>query len=243
MEDLKRGMADRLVTDATIRAMVDAIVAEAEPEQVILFGSRGRGDHRTGSDVDLIVVEGEGFGPGRSRLREMTRLNAAVRDFGVTTDILVYSRAEVGYWRDSLNHVVARALREGKVVYGSGEGAVVPAAGCDHKAAREMLEAAHADLIMLEEATPRIRDETFGLHAQHATEKALKAWLALLGRKYPLVHDPGVLFQRLDAAGASTGFFRPLAHFTPFAAESATTGFPRTTVPWTAPRRSPWSAR
>ena len=83
----------------------------------------------------------------------------------------------------------------------------------------------------------------FGFHAQQATEKALKDWLALLGRKYPLVHDPGVLFQRLDAAGASTGFFRPLAHFTPFAAESATTGFPRTTVPWTAPRRSPWSAR
>ena len=35
----------------------------------------------------------------------------------VSKDILVYSRAEVEYWRDSLNHVVARALREGRVLY------------------------------------------------------------------------------------------------------------------------------
>ena len=37
--------------------MVCAIVAAADPEQVLLFGSRARGDHREHSDVDLIVVE------------------------------------------------------------------------------------------------------------------------------------------------------------------------------------------
>ena len=51
--------------DATLLdRMVQAIVNEADPEQVILFGSRARGD-----------------------------------------------------WRDSLNHVLARALREGKVLH------------------------------------------------------------------------------------------------------------------------------
>ena len=44
------------VTDALLDRMVRAIVAEVDPEQVILFGSRARGDAREDSDVDLIVV-------------------------------------------------------------------------------------------------------------------------------------------------------------------------------------------
>ena len=105
------------VTDAVIAEMVATLVKEADPEQVILFGSRGRGDARTDSDVDLIVVEAEPFGPGRDRVKEMARLYKALAGFLVPADILVYSREDVEYWRDSLNHVLARALREGKVVY------------------------------------------------------------------------------------------------------------------------------
>ena len=105
------------VTDAVIDRMVAAIVAEADPEMVILFGSRGRGDFRAHSDVDLIVIEAEPFGPDRSRHKEMVRLRQALRPFSVPVDVLVYSREDVEYWRDSLNYVLARALREGKVVY------------------------------------------------------------------------------------------------------------------------------
>ena len=103
--------------------MVRAIVAEADPEQILLFGSRARGDHAEDSDVDLIVVEAEPFGPGRSRFREINRLRRAARPPGVGAeievgvDILVYSLDEVEYWRDSINHVLARALREGTVLY------------------------------------------------------------------------------------------------------------------------------
>ncbi|MDE2978711.1 MAG: nucleotidyltransferase domain-containing protein [Acidobacteriota bacterium] len=97
--------------------MVRAIVAEVDPEKVILFGSRGRGDAGADSDVDLLVIEAEPFGPERSKHREMLRLGRAVRDFRVPTDILVFSNEEVEYWHDSLNHVLARALREGRVLY------------------------------------------------------------------------------------------------------------------------------
>ena len=105
------------ITDNLIGQMVQAIVDEVDPEQVILFGSRGRGDERQDSDVDLVVVEAEPFGPKRSRHREMVRLYHAVAGFPVAADVLVYSREDVAYWRDSLNHVLARALREGKVLY------------------------------------------------------------------------------------------------------------------------------
>ena len=105
------------VTDNLLDQMVQAIVAEVDPEQVILFGSRARGDAREDSDVDLVVVEAEPFGPERSRRQELVRLYHALVEFPISIDILVYSLADVDYWRDSLNHVLARALREGKVLY------------------------------------------------------------------------------------------------------------------------------
>ena len=104
-------------TAALIDRMVRKIVDEVDPEQVILFGSRARGDATENSDVDLLVVEAEPFGAGRSRYVEEASLYRALAGFGVRKDILIYSRDEVEYWRDSLNNVVARALREGKVLY------------------------------------------------------------------------------------------------------------------------------
>ena len=105
------------VTDDTLDRMVRAIVAEVDPEWVILFGSRARGDAGAESDVDLVVVEAEPFGPGRSRHDELVRLYHALADFRVAADVLVYSNADVAYWRDSLNHVLARALREGRTLH------------------------------------------------------------------------------------------------------------------------------
>ena len=105
------------VTDSLLSDMVRAIVAEVDPEQVILFGSRARGDAREDSDVDLLVIESTPFGNGRSRRQEAVRLWRAVSGLGVAKDLLVYSRDEVEHWRGSLNHVLARALREGRVLY------------------------------------------------------------------------------------------------------------------------------
>lgn len=105
------------VSDTLIDQMVQAIVDEVDPQQVILFGSRARGDGEEDSDIDLIVVEAEPFGPERSRHEEMVRLYHALAGFPVATDVLVYSHDDVDYWRDSLNHVLARALREGRVLY------------------------------------------------------------------------------------------------------------------------------
>ena len=105
------------VDHALLRRMVAAIVDAAAPEQVILFGSRARGDAGADSEVDLVVVEAEPFGPGRDRRAEAVRLWRALSGIEAAADILVYSRDEVEYWRDSLNHVLARALREGRVLY------------------------------------------------------------------------------------------------------------------------------
>lgn len=105
------------VTEDMLCAMVDAVVRAVDPEEVILFGSRGRGQGSGQSDVDLLVVEEEDFGGSPSRWDQLQQIREALWGFRVPVDVLLFSRAEVEHWRDSLNHVVARALREGKRLY------------------------------------------------------------------------------------------------------------------------------
>jgi len=105
------------VTQNALEEMVRVIVQMSDPEQIVLFGSRARGEFRSGSDVDLLIVESQPFDAKRSRKKEMVRLWRALASFPFAKDILVYSRDEVDHWRDSLNNVIARAMREGKVLY------------------------------------------------------------------------------------------------------------------------------
>jgi predicted nucleotidyltransferase len=105
------------VTDDVLQQMVQAIVREVDPEQIWLFGSRARGEGGPDSDVDLLVVEREPFGPGRSRWDEISRLYSAIIPFRAPVDILLYSRDEVERYRGWMNHVVATVLGEGKLLY------------------------------------------------------------------------------------------------------------------------------
>ena len=165
-------------TSQLLQQMVATIVAKVDPEQVILFGSHARGDTSEGSDVDLIVVESEPFGKNRDRGAEAVRLWQALARFEISKDILVYSRDEVEYWRDSLNHVLARVSREGKVFMGG------------PKLARVLLTAAERDIIALRgmEDTSIFVNEISGFHVQQAAEKPLEANLSLLGEPYPATH-------------------------------------------------------
>ena len=106
------------VTEEVLEQMVRAIVREVDPEAIYLFGSYARGQAGPDSDVDLLVIEREPFGPGHPRLAEMARLRRALSAFRVPKDILVFSKDEVDYWRDSLNHITSRCRREGRVLYG-----------------------------------------------------------------------------------------------------------------------------
>jgi predicted nucleotidyltransferase len=105
------------ITDKMMQEITDAIVREVDPERIVLFGSRARGDAAQDSGVDLLIIERGPFGIGRSRRNELTKVERALIRFAVPTDILLYNMEEVEHWRGSLNHVIGRALREGKVIY------------------------------------------------------------------------------------------------------------------------------
>ena len=89
----------------------------------------------------------------------------------------------------------------------------------DVKCARVMYRAAERDVLTLRSMTAGAPVESFGFHVQQAAEKALKAWLALLGEKYPLTHSIETLLDLLDDRGAATEPFRSLIDYTPYAVE------------------------
>ena len=107
------------ISNQLIDTMAQQIVREVDPERIVLFGSWARGEGKDGSDVDLLVVEREPFGPNRSRRREAARIWRCLAEFRIAKDILVYSVGELARWQDSAHHVIARALREGRVLYES----------------------------------------------------------------------------------------------------------------------------
>jgi predicted nucleotidyltransferase len=105
------------VTEEVLSAMVQAIVREVDPERIYLFGSRARGEARQDSDVDLLIVVSEPFGPEHSRFQEINRVYQALSAFRIPNDVLLYSSDEFAKWSQSLNHVVGRCSREGKLLY------------------------------------------------------------------------------------------------------------------------------
>lgn len=103
--------------DPLLEEAVARIVRETDPERVILFGSRARGDGGPEADVDFLVVASEETIRRRGRRHLLTRCWAAMGHLPASFDFLLYSPDEVARWQKSLNHVIARALREGLVLY------------------------------------------------------------------------------------------------------------------------------
>lgn len=102
-----------------IQEMAAVVAREVHPKAIILFGSHAAGNARADSDVDFLVVKAKPFGPNNDRRSEMVRVWRALSGYAVAKDILVYSGEEVERWRNAQNHIIARALREGRLLYGS----------------------------------------------------------------------------------------------------------------------------
>lgn len=89
----------------------------------------------------------------------------------------------------------------------------------DLKSARMLYRAAERDVLTLRSMTDGAPVESFGFHVQQAVEKALKAWLALLGETYPLTHSIEALLDLVGERGASVEPFGRLVDYTPYAVE------------------------
>ena len=89
----------------------------------------------------------------------------------------------------------------------------------DFKCAEVLCAAAERDLLTVESMTDSAPIESVGFHLQQAAEKALKAWLAVLGETYPLTHNLGTLLGLLSDRYVDVGAYEPVTDLTRFAGE------------------------
>ncbi len=93
--------------------IVRRILLVTNPEKVVIFGSRARGDYRPDSDVDVLII-GESSQPRHVRSRPLYR---AMASLPVEVDIMMYTPQEAEDWRGVHQALVTRATREGLLVY------------------------------------------------------------------------------------------------------------------------------
>ena len=91
----------------------------------------------------------------------------------------------------------------------------------DREHAEEILETARRDLraVRAMQDTESFPDEIFGFHAQQSVEKALKAWVALLGKQFPKTYDIKRLIDVLRENGIVTETLEPFVDLNAFAVQ------------------------
>jgi len=113
MLDERMPFAVSEVTDALLVTIVETIVREYDPEKIILFGSRARGDAVPGSDVDLLVVK-DNPDDTSGRATAVTRLFWP-RGFGL--DVIVYTPEELSHRLALRDPCLRQIISQGKVLY------------------------------------------------------------------------------------------------------------------------------
>ena len=95
-----------------LQAIIDRIVETAEPDRVVLFGSRGQGKGAPDSDYDILVLK-RGV-THRRRLAQAIYLELA--DIPAPVDVIVEDPDRIEKYRSAPGFIYSEALK-GRVVY------------------------------------------------------------------------------------------------------------------------------
>ncbi len=167
--------------DKAIEQMVEIIVGGWNPVQIVLFGSRARGDFHEYSDVDLLVVLDEivdYFGQ-RSEIDRALACTKVRRDVKLATPAEVVRKATVA------GTIERAAMVEGKTLHVRGRGDPVS------EAVLERLELTRRDLRggRLQLAADPTEPVLACFYVHQSSEKALKAALVAERIDPPRIHE------------------------------------------------------
>lgn len=200
--------------DTRALAVGQAVLRETGAQDVILFGSRARGDYRDDSDIDLLLIHP--LWPD-SDVREKARIAWGMAEslYGISipVDVVSFTPGEFHHLRYSINSVAAIAAEEGITMDGQSAGDVYPngdedysnewtntGSRCYHARAhlRTLRRAVEDDEVLI----------MVGQQAHQAMEHAMKALISAGGRRYSHHHELLDLDSRMRQA--DTEFTHPL---------------------------------
>ncbi|MGI6574838.1 MAG: nucleotidyltransferase domain-containing protein [bacterium] len=98
--------------DEILAQLVQRIVETVDPEKIILFGSRCRGELGSDGDYDLLVLKEE----VKHKRRMMEEIYKNIADIPAPVDIILETPSEAEKYRDVPGLIYYDALR-GVVVY------------------------------------------------------------------------------------------------------------------------------
>ena len=111
LDQIKR--ADVEVPVHALETVVRRIVAVADPERIILFGSSARGEMRSHSDLDLLVIKGGAY----DYHRLISDIYGALAGIDVPVEVVLVTPEQAERYRNSFCLVIHPALRQGKLIY------------------------------------------------------------------------------------------------------------------------------
>jgi predicted nucleotidyltransferase len=108
-----------IATDANVLPeIVRRLVAEFDPERILLFGTRAWGQPASDSDYDLLVILAESHERPAPRA---FRSHRCLCTLGIAMDLIVSTREEFDRFSGVAASLEAEILARGKVLYGRGQ--------------------------------------------------------------------------------------------------------------------------
>ena len=112
-----------VLKDPILKRIVEIIVKELDPDKIILFGSRARGDYNEDSDYDILVLK-RGIKPEERRpLQRKIRKTFWEKGIYPTTsvDVIVQSVEKFDELKNEVYMLYYAVVKEGIVIYEKGE--------------------------------------------------------------------------------------------------------------------------
>ncbi len=108
------------IAEDVLVEIVQRLVTEFNPEQIMLFGSRAWGQPRPDSDYDLFVIVNESESETLP-LKSAVRAHACLRGLGISKDVIVCTRQRFDRFSRVPASLEAKIRNQGTVLYGRRE--------------------------------------------------------------------------------------------------------------------------
>jgi len=98
---------------SVLTQLVNTLVSGVNPDRIILFGSRARGDEKRGSDIDICVLK-TGVSHRRKLAKQIYRL---LYDIDMPVDVIVETPQRFDQLKNNRFLIYKEIAKHGQVIY------------------------------------------------------------------------------------------------------------------------------